>query len=89
MKRKNDADDAVELAEGGSKPQTFIDRMIVERGELANRMQALVGFMELPPFYALDQEEQDRMRGQRTAMGHYLEILDARIAYHQARGVTA
>jgi hypothetical protein len=68
-----------------SEPETLVHRLTVEAGELSSRLESLKAFIDSPPFNDLDLEERDRLLGQRTAMNHYLEILNARIAYHQAQ----
>lgn len=71
----------------GTASETFLDRMNVERMELQERVSKLDAFINGETFGGIDQEERERLLGQRTAMGHYLEILSARIAYHEKQSV--
>lgn len=69
----------------GSIAPSFLDRMRTEGAELSARLGKLNGFVCSIDFSGVDQEERERLLGQRTAMTHYLELLNARIAYHERR----
>lgn len=84
MTKKRETDESVKDA----KSQTFLDRLFIERDELADWLMKLTTFTNGPVFPTLDQEERKRLARQRTAMAHYLEILNARIAYHEKKEQT-
>lgn len=86
-KDQEDSNDDVESQTEAPPPEpTFMQRLHVERALLADRLDRLSASMSTPEFSEIDQEERERLHGQKLAMGHYLEILKARIAYHERRG---
>lgn len=87
-KHKDNVDDFVDDVVVEAATETFLDRMRTERKELAARLEALSKFVTGAEFNSLDHEERERLYGQITAMTHYLEILTARIAYHEKKGQT-
>ena len=70
-------------------PQTFLDHLHIENMGLMERVERINAEISSPTFNTLEQEERERMLGQRTAMGHYLDILTARIAYYTNEGSAA
>lgn len=67
------------------KPVTLLELLLSEQFELSRRLSNLNAFVDSAQINTVDREERERLLGQRTAMSHYLEILTARVAYHQAR----
>ncbi len=61
--------------------ETFKDRLIIERKELAARLEKLVMFMDSPKFAEVvaDKEQSELLAEQRDHMGEYLNILNKRI----------
>lgn len=55
-------------------------RVLVERAELADRIEELRGFVRGPVFALLAVEERSRLLRQCGLMTLYLEVLDERIA---------
>jgi hypothetical protein len=66
-----------------SKPQTFVDRLIIERDELVGRITKLDAFTVSDQFKSLPDIAQKNLLSQRAAMGDYLAALLVRIEYHQ------
>lgn len=83
MSKKDDTKDVAKTVEA---PPTLLQRLELERADLALKLDSLVSFLGSGLFHDLEQAERERLVGQRTAMTHYLEILVARIAYHTERG---
>lgn len=64
-----------------SVPEVVMARLAAERHALANKVQALTGFMEASPvFRGLSREEQRDLDLQSSFMRGYLQVLDRRIA---------
>lgn len=80
-KKKHDDDPGVSLG-----AMTFLGRMRTERDIVTDWLEKLSAFIDSANFSSIDQEERERLLAQKTAMGHYVGILNARIAYHEARG---
>lgn len=61
--------------------ETFKDRLIIEREELAARLEKLVMFMDSPKFAEVvaDKEQRELLAEQREHMSEYLNILNKRI----------
>tara|TARA_B100001179_G_scaffold223652_1_gene201443 strand:+ start:556 stop:771 length:216 start_codon:yes stop_codon:yes gene_type:complete len=59
---------------------SHVDRMKVEFGELAERKDRLVKFLNSEAFQALDAEDQRLLAQQHAAMTKYCKALSARIA---------
>ena len=59
---------------------TFLDRLKVEKAELATRTTKLQAFIDTPPFYLLSNEERIDLRLQLTHMDRYLGILIRRLS---------
>lgn len=61
--------------------ETFKDRLIIEREELAARLGKLVMFMDSPKFAEVvaDKEQRELLAEQREHMSEYLNILNKRI----------
>ena len=55
-------------------------RVVGERAELNAKLEKLKAFFGTPIFAGLDQVDQGLLTLQAMVMGHYVEILDARIA---------
>jgi hypothetical protein len=66
------------------KPQTFFDRLEIERKELADRLRKLEAFLSEPAFFQLPADQQELLHTQRAAMQNYLDTLQLRI-----RGIMA
>lgn len=79
-------DDLPKSEDQAPKPLTLLERLKDERAELADRLGKVTSFICSIDFTGVDREERERLQGQEIAMGHYLGILDARIAYHEAQG---
>ena len=58
---------------------TWLDRLRIERDELAEKLQKLYAYIETPAFGALGEEDAMLLLDQRNAMVGYLEILTVRI----------
>ncbi|WP_247842577.1 hypothetical protein [Pseudomonas sp. MWU12-3103b] len=69
----------VAIGHVGHLPQ-HQQRVIAERGQLADRLDKLSGFFETPLFAGLDAAEQGRLKLQADAMSVYLDVLSQRIA---------
>lgn len=85
MSKRKDEETNTEATPETPKPESFLDRMRVEHSVLSERLANLSAFIDSAAFGAVDQEERERLQGQRTAMTHYHEILGVRIAYHEKR----
>lgn len=60
-----------------------IERLIIERRELNERIERLESFMDSVEFEnGLSDLEKDRLTRQRVAMRTYLNILDERLSAH-------
>jgi hypothetical protein len=60
--------------------KAYQERVVEEKKELDKKIEALDNFVNANEAYAdLDEEEQDRLTAQRTAMGEYSDILGERI----------
>lgn len=65
-----------------SEPQaesSYIQRMMVERAQLTERVEKLAAFLQTPTFKGLDSDERTRMKLQHGFMTGYLEVLQERI----------
>ena len=60
-------------------PETFWDRLLVERKELAVKANALLNFTTTETFNKLDAQAKLLLTQQHLIMSRYLKILDARI----------
>lgn len=60
--------------------QPHVERMLVERQELATKCDALLKFMSGEVFPSLSRERRDLMADQYAAMHEYLTALSKRIA---------
>ena len=60
-------------------PETLLDRLVVERQELADNTAALVNFTTTETFNTLDPQAKLLLTQQHLIMSRYLKILDARI----------
>lgn len=60
---------------------TFLDRLIIEREELSERLSKLRQFIESPKFLEVVKDEYQRqlLSKQESSMHEYLEILEERI----------
>lgn len=69
-----------DVFERSYKPSdTWLDRLRIERDELAGKLQKLYAYIETPAFGALAEEDAMLLLDQRNAMAGYLEILTVRI----------
>lgn len=69
-----------DVFERSYKPSdTWLDRLRIERDELAEKLQKLYAYIETPAFGALGEEDAMLLLDQRNAMAGYLEILTVRI----------
>ena len=69
-----------DVFERSYKPSdTWLDRLRIERDELAEKLQKLYAYLEPPAFGALGEEDAMLLLDQRNAMAGYLEILTVRI----------
>lgn len=69
-----------DVFERSYKPSdTWLDRLRIERDELAEKLQKLYAYIETPGFGALGEEDAMLLLDQRNAMAGYLEILTVRI----------
>ena len=61
--------------------QTFKDRLLIERQDLAERFSKLCAFVDTPKFEEVvkDEHQRDWLLQQRDYMGEYLNILNQRI----------
>lgn len=61
--------------------QTFKDRLLIERQDLAERFSKLCAFVDTPKFEEVvkDEHQRDLLLQQRDYMGEYLNILNQRI----------
>lgn len=85
MSKHKDEETTSEPKAAPPRVQSFLDRLHVERDELRDRLGKLTSFLASVKFAEVEREEAERLKGQEIAMGHYLGILDARIAYHEQR----
>lgn len=58
---------------------TWLDRLRIERDELAARLDKLTAFTESPAFHDVPEHDAALLLDQRNAMAGYLEILTVRI----------
>lgn len=60
---------------------TFLDRLIIEQKELAEKLEKLCLFIESPKFVEIvqDTKQQELLILQKAHMGEYLKILNQRI----------
>ena len=61
--------------------QTFKDRLLIERQDLAERFSKLCAFVDTPKFEEVvkDEHQRDLLLQQRDYMGEYLNVLNQRI----------
>ena len=61
--------------------ETFKDRLLIERQDLAERFSKLCAFVDTPKFEEVvkDEHQRDLLLQQRDYMGEYLNILNQRI----------
>lgn len=61
--------------------ETFKDRLVIEKKELADKLQKLCVFTDSPKFEEIvkDEHQRDLLLQQRDYMGEYLNILNQRI----------
>ncbi len=58
---------------------TWLDRLRIERDELAARLDKLTAFTESPAFHDVPEQDAAMLLEQRNAMAGYMEILTVRI----------
>lgn len=85
MTKKHHDSNETEIA--APKPQTFLDRLRIECDDVGGRLTRLEEFIDTQQFQGLEQEERERLQGQKLAMRNYHGILVARITYHEAKGI--
>lgn len=70
---------------GKSVQQTFMDRLRIERNELADKHKKLCKFIDTPNFASLPAEDQCLLIQQESEMDSYLHTLEKRIALIESR----
>lgn len=62
-------------------PKLFLDRLMIERKELAEKLEKLCLFTDSPKFMDVvkDENQRELLIKQRDYMGEYLNILNQRI----------
>ena len=70
-----------QVEEGYKVAETFKDRLLIERQDLAERFSKLCAFVDTPKFKEVvkDEHQRDLLLQQRDYMGEYLNILNQRI----------
>lgn len=71
--------EAISILTAASKPTTFLDRLLVEKRDLAAKIEKLAAFVETPRFHSLSPGERERLSLQLGVMRQYDTILGDRI----------
>lgn len=86
-KRKSDDEQETvnDQDHGPESHRLDIQNLETDHADLKSKLNKIHTFMLTQEYGNLDQQERERIQGQKMAMDHYYEILTARIQYHKKR----